>query len=79
MAFVGPSESGKTELIFKLWKIQNFLFQTWKIVIIYKDIQPKVREELNARRVQIEFVKKDEIDRLRNIANLLLVVDDCVC
>ena len=42
----------------------------------YKDIQPILRDELHAGRIQIEFVKFDEFDRLRNIENILLVFDD---
>ena len=32
--------------------------------------------ELNARRIQIEFVKFDGLDRLKIIENILLVFDD---
>ena len=33
-------------------------------------------DELNARRIHIEFVKVHGFDRLRNIENILLVFDD---
>ena len=42
----------------------------------YKDTQPILRDELNARRNQKEFVKFDGFDRLRNIENFLLVFDE---
>ena len=45
-------------------------------MFFYKNIQPIVRDELNARIIQIEFVNLDEIDRLRNIENILLLFDD---
>ena len=42
----------------------------------YKDTQPILRDELNARRNQKEFVKFNGFDRLRNIENFLLVFDE---
>ena len=42
----------------------------------YKDIQLVVTDELNARRGHIEFVKFDGFDRLGNIENILLIIDD---
>ena len=35
-----------------------------------------IREKLNARRIQIEFVKFDRFDCLRNIENIMFVFDD---
>ena len=76
MAVVGPSGSGKTELIFKLLTGRSFYPKFERGLFFYKDIQPVVMDELNARRIHIEFVKFDGFDRLRNIENILLVFDD---
>ena len=76
MAVVGPSGSGKTELIFKLLTGRSFYPKFERVLFFYKDIQPVVMDELNARRIHIEFVKFDGFDRLRNIENILLVFDD---
>ena len=76
MAVVGPSGSGKTELIFKLLKGRIFYPKFGRILLFYKDIQPILRDELNAGRIQIEFVKFDGFHCLRNIENILLVFDD---
>ena len=76
MAVVGPSGSGKTELIFKLLIGKSFYPKYERVLIFYKAIQPVVMDELNARRIHIEFVKFDGFDRLRNIENILLVFDD---
>ena len=45
-------------------------------MFFYKDIQLIFRDELNAGRIQIEFLKFAGFDRLRNIENILLVFDD---
>ena len=42
----------------------------------FQRIQPILRDELNAGRIQIECVKFDGFDRLRNIENILLMFDD---
>ena len=76
MAILEPSASGKTELIFKLLKGRTFYPKVGKVYIFYKHIQPIVKDDLNARRIQIEFVKFDGFDRLRNTKNILLVFDD---
>ena len=76
MAVVGPSGSGKRELIFKLLTGRLFYPKFERVLFFYKDIQPVVMDELNARRIHIEFVKFDGFDRLRNIENILLVFDD---
>ena len=76
MAVVGPSGSGKTELIFKLLTGRSFYPKFERVLFFYKDIQPVVMDELNGRRIHIEFVKFDGFDRLRNIENILLVFDD---
>ena len=75
MAVVGSSESGKTEIIFKLLKGRTF-YPNGRVLYFYKDIQLIVRDELNVRRIQIDFVNIDGFDRLRNIENILLVFDD---
>ena len=69
MAVVAPSGSGKTELIFKLLTGRTFYPKFERLFFL-------VMDELNARRIQKEFVKFDGFDRLRNIENILLVFDD---
>ena len=76
MAVVGPSGSGKTELIFKLWIGRTSYPKFERVLFFYKDIQLVVTDELNARRIHIEFVKFDGFNRLGNIENILLVIDD---
>ena len=75
MAVVGPSGPGKTELFFKLLKGRTF-YPKFGRVFFKKDIQFILRDELNADRIQIEFVKFDGFDHLRIIENILLVYDD---
>ena len=76
MAVVGPSGSGKTELSFKLLRKRTFYPKFGRVLFFYKDIQPIVQEKFNAPSIQIQFVKFDGFDRLRNIENILLVFDD---
>ena len=75
MAVVGPSGFQKTELFFSINQRENFLSQSWKS-LFFKDIQPIIREKINACNIQTEFIKFDGFDRLRNIENILLVFDD---
>ena len=76
IAVVGPSRSGKIELIFKLLTERTFYPKFGRVLFFYKGIQPILSDELNAGRIQIEYVKFDGFNRLRNIENILLVFDD---
>ena len=76
MVVIGPSRSAKTELSFKLSTRRTFYPRFERVLIFYKGIQPVVMDELNSRRIHIEFVKFDGFDGLRNIYNILLVIDD---
>ena len=76
MAVVGTSGSGKTELISKLLIGRTFYPKFGRVLFFYKDNQPILRDELNAGKIQIEFVKFDGFGCLRNIENILLVFDD---
>ena len=51
MAVVGPSGSGKTELILKLLKGRTYYPKLGRVLFFYKDMQPILRDELNADRI----------------------------
>ena len=76
MAVVGPSGSVKRELNFKLLKVRTFHPKFESVLVFSKDLKPIVREKVNAPSIQIEFVKIDRFDRLRNIENILRAFDD---
>ena len=57
-------------------KGRSFYPKFGRVLPFYKNVQPIIRVELNARRFQIEFVKFDGFDRLRYIENILLVFDE---
>ena len=57
----------KNRISFRFIEKEIFLTQIWKSVIFYEGIQNLVMDELNARRIQIDFVKIAGFDRLRNI------------
>ena len=69
MAVVGPSESGKTELIYKLLTRRNFILIISQIIFLQRFLTV-LMDELNARRIGIVFVKFDKFGRLRNIENI---------
>ena len=57
-------------------KGRTFYPKFGRVLFFYTKIQPILKDELNAGRIQIEFVKFHRFDGLRNIENILLVFDD---
>ena len=76
MAVVGPSESGKTELIFKLLKRKTFYPRFKRAIFFYTESQPMYSEKGKSHNINFETVKFNGFDGLRNIENVLLVFDD---
>ena len=76
MAVVGPSGSGKTELIFKLLKGKTFYPRFKSAIFFYTESQSMYSEKGKSHNINIEFVKFNDFDGLRNIENVLLVFDD---
>ena len=64
---VGPSGTGKTEFRFKVMKGRTFYPKIGSVFFFYKCFQSRVREKIKIPSIQIEFVKFDGFDRLRNI------------
>ena len=62
---------------FQIIEMKFFSSQVWTIFnFFYKDIQPTVQDKIKAPSIQVEFIKFDGCDRLRNVENILLVFDD---
>ena len=76
MAVVGPSESGKTELVFKFLEGKTFYPRFKRAIFFYTESQPMFSEKGKSHNINIEFVKINGFDWLRNIENVLLVFDD---
>ena len=76
MAVVRPSGSGKTELFFQVIECEFFYPKYGRVLFFYKNIQPIVQVNINAPSIQLEFVKFDGFDRLRNIENIPLVLEN---
>ena len=76
MAVVGPSGSGKTELTFKLLKGKTFYPRFKRVIFFYTESQPMYSEKEKSPNINIEFIKFNGFDGLRNIENVLLVFDD---
>ena len=65
MAVVGPSVSGKTELIFKLLKEKTFYPRFKRAIFFYTESQPMYSEKGKSHNINIEFVKFNGFDGLR--------------
>ena len=76
LAIVGPSDSGKTELIFKLMKRKTFYNKFQRAIYFYKEIQPIYSEKSNTHSIDLTFIKFKCFDSLRNVENNLLAFDD---
>ena len=76
LAIVGPSGSGKTELIFKFLKEKTFYPKFQRALYFYKEIQPHYSEKSNTHSIDLNFIKFNGFDSLRNHENILLVFDD---
>ena len=72
---VNTSGSGKTELIFKLLKGKTFYPSFKRAIFFYTESQPMYSEKGKSH-INLEFVKFNVFDGLRNIENVLLVFDD---
>ena len=62
MAVVELSGSGKTDLNFKLLKVETFIQSFQESYTFYKDIQPVTIGNLNSQRLQIKFFNLTGID-----------------
>ena len=58
MVVVGPSESGRTELIFKLLTERIFYPEFERVLFFYKDNQPVVMDKLNVCEKRRSFTFK---------------------
>ena len=76
LAIVGPSVSGKTELIFELLKRKTFYPKFQRAIHFYKEIQPIFSEKSKTHSIDLTFIKLNGFDNLRNLENILLVFDD---
>lgn len=74
MAVVGPSGSGKSELIYKMLKGGTFSPPFEKIYFFYQEYQPlydQMQTTLN-----IEFIPCINFEMIKNLENCLLIFDD---
>ena len=73
MAIVGPSGSGETELVLKLF-IENIFYPKYRTVIyLHKEMQPAFSAIMSSREVEMKF---NSYESVRNSENVLLVLDD---
>ena len=74
MAVVGPSDCGKTELIFKMLIGNTFYPKFNHIIILYREMQQiyvKMEQKLG-----VIFKKYANLEFLNNLENCLLIIDD---
>ena len=76
MSVVGPSDSGKTQLIFKMLASPTTFKPTLgKIYYFYKEYQ-HLFKEMQDKIEDIEFLPCLEFEMIKNLENCLLVFDD---
>ena len=75
MSIVGPSASGKTELIFHMLQGNSFYAPFEKISYFYKEFQPLFREMQDSI-ARIEFIKYSGLEITKNLSNCLLIFDE---
>ena len=74
MAIVGPSDCGKTELIFRRLRGSTFYPRFKKVLYLYKEMHPISSER--ERDLGIEFKKFKNLEFFRDIKQCLLIFDD---
>ena len=75
MAVVGPSDSGKTDLIFSMLQSSSFYPKFPKIYYFYKEFQDTFTA-MQRKIQQIEFIKYSGLDITKKFSDCLLVYDD---
>ena len=79
MAIVGPSGSGKIELILKVLMGNTFYPKFGTVLYLYKEMQPAFSEKVSSREVNVGFMKFDGSEYVRKLENVLLVFFDVSC
>ena len=74
MAVVGPSGSGKMQLIFNMLLWGTFQPRFSKILFCYKDFQPQF--PLMRKKLSIQFVRFQNFDFIIDLEDCLLIFDD---
>ena len=75
MSVVGPSCSGKAELMFHMLQGNSFYTRFQKIYYFYREFQPFFREKQGSL-ARIEFINHSGLEITKNLSNCLLIFDD---
>ena len=67
MAIVGPSGSGKNELIFKLLTENSFYPKIGNILYLYKEMHSAFSEKVSSPELNVKFKNFNGIESLRNL------------